>query len=197
MKGLFLKDMYTLKRYVLWYAVYCAAFVLMAVLMKNTAFVTGLALLLPLSAASATILCDRRDNWTEYALACGLSPLAVAAEKFLLALCFAAPPVILWFPAYFLTFPAEVDLASFSVTLAVAFLAAALTIPLSYKLDVERGRLVLGIIALVLLILCVALMTAFGNYLPSHPALLVIPPLFCAAACVPAMFITRNIIRSV
>ena len=96
MRGCFVKDLYTLLKYLPFYALYCLAFVLIAVFTKNTAFVTGLAVLLPVSVISAVVTADKKDGFTEYAFACGLSPLAVAAEKLILALGFAAFAVALW-----------------------------------------------------------------------------------------------------
>ena len=196
MSGLFLKDLYTLKKYALWYAVYCVVFTLLAIVLENTAFVSGLAMLLPMSVTAAVVTCDRKDNWVEYSLACGVSPLTAAAEKMLLALAFAALGIALWPLAYFVTFPETTDLSGFTLTVALALAATAFSVPMSYKLGPERARLVMGIAALVLLIACVSLMTLFGNDLPAHPALLIAPPVVCAAACVPSLFITGNIIKN-
>lgn len=196
MSGLFLKDLYTLKKYALWYAIYCVVFTLFAIVLKNTAFISGLAMFMPMSVTAAVVSCDRKDNWVEYSLACGVSPLTAAAEKMLLAICFAAVYTALWPLAYFVTFPQTVDLSGLTLTAALAFAATAFSVPMSYKLGPERARLVMGIAALVLLIACVSLMTLFGNDLPAHPALLIAPPVVCAAACVPSLFITKSIIKN-
>ena len=177
-------------------ALYCAVFVLLPIFTDNTAFVTGLSVLLPVSAVSAAVSADKKDDWTRYALACGLSPETAAAEKFLLALCVAAVSVALWPLAYFLRFPEAVDLSGLSVTVSLALASAALAVPLSYKLGTERGRLVLGVIMLALLASCVALLTAFGGSLSTaHPLLLALPPAACAAACVGSFFGTARLIR--
>lgn len=196
MRGCFVKDLYTLLKYLPFYALYCLAFVLIAVFTKNTAFVTGLAVLLPVSVISAVVTADKKDGFTEYAFACGLSPLAVAAEKLILALGFAAFAVALWPLAYFLAFPSGTELYGLSVTAAVALASVAVSLPLSYKLGAERGRLVLGIVMLALIAACVALMTAFGDAMPgASPLLLISLPVVTAAACVGSLAATAKAVR--
>lgn len=197
MKGLLIKDLYTLKRYALYYAIYCAAFTLLAVFLDNPAFVTGLAMLLPLSATAAVVTCDRKDDWTAYSLACGLSPSVIAAEKYIVSLAFSAVSVALWPLAYFLSAPPAVELSGLAMTAALSLAVVALSVPLAYKFGAERGRLLLGIIALALLAAAVALMTAFGDGIAAAPAyLLALPPAGCAAACVGSFFVTRAVIRN-
>lgn len=196
MKGLLIKDMYTLRHYALWYLIYCLVFMLLAVLLENPAFVTGLAVLLPLSALSATVTADRKDNWTEYALACGQSPFAIAAEKLIIALTLSLITTALWALSYFLAFRTFDDPAELCITAALSFATVALSLPLSYKLGVERCRLVLGIIMLVLMVACVALLTAAGNGLSdASPLLFSALTVISVATCVPSLFITASVIR--
>ena len=75
MSGLFLKDLYTLKKYAIWYVSVTAIFVAVAFFTGNNSFILGLAVLIPLSVLTATISTDKKDEWTEYALACGISPV--------------------------------------------------------------------------------------------------------------------------
>ncbi len=196
MKGLLIKDMYTLRHYALWYLIYCLVFMLLAVLLENPAFITGLAVFLPLSAVSATVTADRKDNWTEYALACGQSPLTIAAQKMIVATALSLITTALWALSYFIVFRSFDNPAELCLTAALSFVTVALALPLSYKLGVERSRLILGIIMLVLLIACVALFTAVGDGLSDvHPLLFSVLTAAGAASCVPSLFITASVIR--
>ena len=196
MKGLFIKDLMTLGKYIVWYAVYCAAFTLIALISKNTAFIAGLAVLLPVSVCSATISADKKENWTEYSLACGMSPAAITAEKYLLTLIAAAVATALWPVAYFPVSGGDADLSGLAVTAALALVSGALALPLAYKFGAERGRLVLGIAMCALLVACVALLSAFGDRLQSAPPpLLAALPSAGAAAYVCSFFVAKEIIK--
>ena len=161
MKGLLIKDMYTLRHYALWYLIYCLVFMLLAVLLENPAFVTGL-----------------------------------AVEKLIIALTLSLITTALWALSYFLAFRTFDDPAELCITAALSFATVALSLPLSYKLGVERCRLVLGIIMLVLMVACVALLTAAGNGLSdASPLLFSALTVISVATCVPSLFITASVIR--
>ena len=86
MKGLFLKDFYNLRQLLLWYGVMMALFIAAAVISKNLSFMMGFGVFITISTASSSMAYDEKDNWYKFARACGLSPLAIAAEKYLLTL---------------------------------------------------------------------------------------------------------------
>ena len=90
MKGLFLKDFYNLRQLLLWYGVMMALFIAAAVISKNLSFMMGFGVFITISTASSSMAYDEKDNWYKFARACGLSPLAIAAEKYLLTLALGA-----------------------------------------------------------------------------------------------------------
>lgn len=196
MSGLFFKDMCTLKKYALWYIAVIAVFAAVALLTYNNAFVLGTAVLVPVSVLTATISTDKKDDWTEYALACGIRPLSVAAEKALFAFMTFPVPVLIsalvcacgaggfdvstWLT--YLSFSADAVLASIAVSL-----------PVSYGFGTEKARLITGI-AIAAALCGVIAGLSFLDTADVNLLILIAPPVLLLCIAVASVFLTSSVI---
>ena len=138
MKGLFLKDFYNLRQLLLWYGVMMALFIAAAVISKNLSFMMGFGVFITISTASSSMAYDEKDNWYKFARACGLSPLAIAAEKYLLTLALGALSFALL--AVCQAVIGEIDWMLNAGFFAINLMIGAVVFPVLFKFGVNRGR---------------------------------------------------------
>lgn len=198
MSGLFLKDLYTLKKYALWYVSVSAIFIAVAFFTGNNSFILGLAVLIPLSVLTATISADKKDDWTEYALACGLSPISVAAEKALFAACTFLLPALASAGVCAINeggFDAATYLASLSFSADAVLVAISVSLPVSYRFGTEKARLITGIAIAAALCGTIAGLS-FIDPADMTALLLILPPLLFLCAAVLAVILTSSIVKT-
>ena len=161
MKGLFLKDFYNLRQLLLWYGVMMALFIAAAVISKNLSFMMGFGVFITISTASSSMAYDEKDNWYKFARACGLSPLAIAAEKYLLTLALGALSFALL--AVCQAVIGEIDWMLNAGFFAINLMIGAVVFPVLFKFGVEKGRLALIAALVAAIALSVLLMSVSGS----------------------------------
>ena len=161
MKGLFLKDFYNLRQLLLWYGVMMALFIAAAVISKNLSFMMGFGVFITISTAASSMAYDEKDNWYKFARACGLSPLAIAAEKYLLTLALGALSFALL--AVCQAVIGEIDWMLNAGFFAINLMIGAVVFPVLFKFGVEKGRLALIAALVAAIALSVLLMSVSGS----------------------------------
>ena len=190
MKGLFLKDFYNLRQLLLWYGVMMALFIAAAVISKNLSFMMGFGVFITISTASSSMAYDEKDNWYKFARACGLSPLAIAAEKYLLTLALGALSFALL--AVCQAVIGEIDWMLNAGFFAINLMIGAVVFPVLFKFGVEKGRLA-RIAALVAAIaLSVLLMSVSGSI--TTPLALALFTAACLALFALSMWLSAKIL---
>ena len=190
MKGLFLKDFYNLRQLLLWYGVMMALFVAAAVISKNLSFMMGFGVFITISTASSSMAYDEKDNWYKFARACGLSPLAIAAEKYLLTLALGALSFALL--AVCQAVIGEIDWMLNAGFFAINLMIGAVVFPVLFKFGVEKGRLALIAALVAAIALSVLLMSVSGNI--TTPLALALFTAACLALFALSMWLSAKIL---
>lgn len=190
MKGLFLKDFYNLRQLLLWYGVMMALFIAAAVISKNLSFMMGFGVFITISTASSSMAYDEKDNWYKFARACGLSPLAIAAEKYLLTLALGALSFALL--AVCQAVIGEIDWMLNAGFFAINLMIGAVVFPVLFKFGVEKGRLALIAALVAAIALSVLLMSVSGSI--TTPLALVLFTAACLALFALSMWLSAKIL---
>lgn len=190
MKGLFLKDFYNLRQLLLWYGVMMALFIAAAVISKNLSFMMGFGVFITISTASSSMSYDEKDNWYKFARACGLSPLAIAAEKYLLTLALGALSFALL--AVCQAVIGEIDWMLNAGFFAINLMIGAVVFPVLFKFGVEKGRLALIAALVAAIALSVLLMSVSGSI--TTPLALALFTAACLALFALSMWLSAKIL---
>lgn len=190
MKGLFLKDFYNLRQLLLWYGVMMALFIAAAVISKNLSFMMGFGVFITISTASSSMAYDEKDNWYKFARACGLSPLAIAAEKYLLTLALGALSFALL--AVCQAVIGEIDWMLNAGFFAINLMIGAVVFPVLFKFGVEKGRLALIVALVAAIALSVLLMSVSGSI--TTPLALALFTAACLALFALSMWLSAKIL---
>ena len=190
MKGLFLKDFYNLRQLLLWYGVMMALFIAAAVISKNLSFMMGFGVFITISTASSSMAYDEKDNWYKFARACGLSPLAIAAEKYLLTLALGALSFALL--AVCQAVIGEIDWMLNAGFCAINLMIGAVVFPVLFKFGVEKGRLALIAALVAAIALSVLLMSVSGSI--TTPLALALFTAACLALFALSMWLSAKIL---
>ena len=190
MKGLFLKDFYNLRQLLLWYGVMMALFIAAAVISKNLSFMMGFGVSITISTASSSMAYDEKDNWYKFARACGLSPLAIAAEKYLLTLALGALSFALL--AVCQAVIGEIDWMLNAGFFAINLMIGAVVFPVLFKFGVEKGRLALIAALVAAIALSVLLMSVSGSI--TTPLALALFTAACLALFALSMWLSAKIL---
>ena len=190
MKGLFLKDFYNLRQLLLWYGVMMALFIAAAVISKNLSFMMGFGVFITISTASSSMAYDEKDNWYKFARACGLSPLAIAAEKYLLTLALGALSFALL--AVCQAGIGEIDWMLNAGFFAINLMIGAVVFPVLFKFGVEKGRLALIAALVAAIALSVLLMSVSGSI--TTPLALALFTAACLALFALSMWLSAKIL---
>ncbi len=190
MKGLFLKDFYNLRQLLLWYGVMMALFIAAAVISKNLSFMMGFGVFITISTASSSMAYDEKDNWYKFARACGLSPLAIAAEKYLLTLALGALSFALL--AVCQAVIGEIDWMLNAGFFAINLMIGAVVFPVLFKFGVEKGRLALIAALVAAIALSVLLMSVSGSI--TTPLALALFTAACLALFALSMWLSAKIL---
>lgn len=190
MKGLFLKDFYNLRQLLLWYGVMMALFIAAAVISKNLSFMMGFGVFITISTASSSMAYDEKDNWYKFARACGLSSLAIAAEKYLLTLALGALSFALL--AVCQAVIGEIDWMLNAGFFAINLMIGAVVFPVLFKFGVEKGRLALIAALVAAIALSVLLMSVSGSI--TTPLALALFTAACLALFALSMWLSAKIL---
>lgn len=193
MKGLLLKDFYSLRQQLIYYLIFTAASVVLTFTWQNVSVLMGISVFLTISIPTSAMAYDERDRWTKYARACGLKPREIVAEKYLLMLLSAAT-VFVPLTVYEI-FAAEKEWLTVAVFMSLALITAAALLPLMFKYGVEKGRVALMVAFVAILAVSIGVIALAENN-PSADLttlLCVAVPLAAVAAVVASVIISVKI----
>lgn len=196
MKGLLLKDLFSVRHYALWYAVVTVACFIVSVFTENVSFMFGLQLFITMSSSMVTISADEKDSWTKYALSCGLTARTIVASKYIIAI--AAALVTCGFSiaaSALISTEMSANILPLFVFTSVTMFAVAIVIPLAYRFGTEKSRLVFTVCVLLCMVAAIAIgslldIGAFSAPLPVYVAL----PITWVAALVLSWTVSEKIV---
>lgn len=170
MKGLLLKDLYTLGNYKRIYIIMLAVAIGGNIILKGS---NGFYVVFPIIYCALTVISifsyDETARWDRYALALPVTPFKIVLSRYITALLILLASLLLCIPlgiASASLFGASdaipTLLASGCVAAAFTFLALSVTFPACYKFGAEKGRYIMAFTLLALFLVFV-LVIRFGG----------------------------------
>ena len=155
MKGLLIKDLYNLRKYSRTLLMVLIFYLVFGVVTSNITFVTGMVIILCAMLPINVMSFDERSKWERYALSMPTGRKMLVLEKYLLSLGFVIVGALISLVASVIT-----SLASPGVNLqeqifaivgvmGIGLLYVAITLFFSFKLGVERCRMIYPLIFLI------------------------------------------------
>lgn len=145
MKGLLLKDLYVMKKYMRSFLLIVMGFSAISVFSENAQFFVIYGMLMTAVTGVSLISYDERFHWDVYSSTMPLSRAQAVTEKYLLNFIF----VLLWLPVTLLiqrlgrfTGGFEEPMFLISVALSMGLISPAILYPIIFALGSEKGRLV-------------------------------------------------------
>lgn len=175
MKGLLLKDIYTLKATLRIYAVMTVVYRVIGVVFDNMSFLYTVFVLATTVVPMSAVAYDERCTWCRYSSILPVSRAQLAISKYILGLVCMGFCILSAFSAFF--FSENMIFAEFLATSVstscVAIIYMSLAIPVVYKLGAEKSRVAIFVILIVPALLIFGgayLVTKFNFKIP--PAIL-------------------------
>lgn len=145
MKGLLLKDLNTLKGYGKQYAMIFGLMTVWAVAMKSVSFLSMYSILLGGMLVLSTLSLDEAVNFSRWALTTPVGVRGLIGAKYILLMCAVGVGTAIGFVLNvalggFLGGVQWESLESFPIVAALFFIVYSVTLPLSFKMGVEKSR---------------------------------------------------------
>lgn len=151
MKGLLLKDVYTLKATLRIYAIMTVIYRVIGIVFDNMSFLYIVYVLASTVVPMSAVAYDERCAWGRYSASLPVNRTQLAISKYLLGLICLGFCVLSSVAAFFFSDNMVFDefLASAVSTTCVAIIYMSLVMPVVYKLGAEKSRVVIFVILLV------------------------------------------------
>ena len=157
MLGIFVKDLYTVRKQAVWYAAVVVVFAALSVLIKQVAYAAAIGILVPVSMPLTAIAYEEREGSQKFVVASGIPRAAIVGEKYLLGLLFWLWSAAAYTTAYFIL-GAEGGAVEFVLPLCLPLVVLSAVLPLVAKFGVEKARAYMIAVIVVFMALYVALM---------------------------------------
>ena len=154
MKGLLLKDLYNVRKQILWYLAMIVIFCAVSVFVRNSAFGATIGILVTVSVLLTAFASEEKDGWNRFVAASGAGKWAIVGEKYLLGLIFAVLSIAAYLAAFILIRD-YCDWLDFVLPVCMQFLMFAVTLPLVIKFGTERGRvyMIVAMVAMIVILI--------------------------------------------
>ena len=139
MLGIFVKDLYTVRKQAVWYAAVVVVFAALSVLIKQVAYAAAIGILVPVSMPLTAIAYEEREGSQKFVVASGIPRAAIVGEKYLLGLLFWLWSAAAYTTAYFIL-GAEGGAVEFVLPLCLPLVVLSAVLPLAAKFGVEKAR---------------------------------------------------------
>lgn len=152
MKGLILKDLLNLKRNAKFFCLFIILYLGIAIISNNSNFFTGVIIILAAMLPITSLAYDEKAGFSKFALTMPVSKAAIVLSKYLLSLIFFGLAIVFSFICNMLigdlTF--YQNLASIALISCISIFSISLSLPLTFKFGIEKGRLMIfGILMLI------------------------------------------------
>ena len=189
MLGLLIKDLFNTRKQAVWYVAMIILFSVLSVVMQNVAFCATLGILVTVSMPLTAVAYEEKAGWQKCIVAGGMSLKVIVAEKYLLGLSFALLSSVAY-SVVFSVIGAEGGAAEFISPICMQFIALAVVLPIIFKFGVEKGRVYMIVLILILMVALIALMPFIGDALAGNQAVFI----SCAVCATVIMFVASFII---
>lgn len=147
MKGLLMKELYTAKKFYLWFFIIVAAFLVIPILGEENMFFLVYPMIFATIIPVSLIAYDERDKWEAYSGTLPYTRGQLVSAKYLVGLCLGAVAFLMSTAAILVRmqiqgqFSLEKLAAVGTALLVMGCLFSALVLPLVFKYGVEKGRI--------------------------------------------------------
>ncbi len=152
MKGLLRKDLYNIRKQLLWYLSMLVVFFILAVALDNLSFSVSISILISTSVPVTAIAYEEKENWQKFAVAGGLSAKEISGEKYLLGLICCAVSSAVFGAAFLIVGRGQnLNFSDFLIPVCMQILVLSANLPIVFRYGVEKGRvIIIGVIVAVL-----------------------------------------------
>ncbi len=152
MKGLLRKDLYNIRKQLLWYLSMLVVFFILAVALDNLSFSVSISILISTSVPVTAIAYEEKENWQKFAVAGGLSAKEISGEKYLLGLICCTISSAVFGAAFLIVGRGQnLNFSDFLIPICMQILVLSANLPIVFRYGVEKGRvIIIGLIVAVL-----------------------------------------------
>lgn len=146
MKGLLYKSWLNVKPVATYYIIFVVVFFLVSLLNGDPLYFAAICVMIGVAVPLASMTSDDKDGWEKFAVAAGISRARFALGRYLFALLCQLPG---WLLSGLLVLLCEDKLAALATVLfycGAGLFAAALLLPLVFRLGVEKSRVLLVLV---------------------------------------------------
>ena len=191
MLGLLIKDFYNIRKQALWYAAMIVLFCVISVFLHNVAFAATIGILVTISMPLTAIAYEEKDGWQKFVVASGLRTGTIVLEKYLLGILFALVSTAGYSAAFAIAGAETNQLMEFIAPVCMQFIALAVVLPIIFRFGVEKGRVYMIVLVVVLMAALIGLMPLFGDIMEDGGQLVFT---VCIAAATVVLFVASYII---
>lgn len=152
MKGLILKDLLNFKKSSKFFCLFIILYLGIAIISNNSSFFTGIIIILAAMLPITSLAYDEKSGFSKFALTMPVSKASIVFSKYLLSLIFLCFAIVLSFICNMLignlTF--YQNLASIALISCISFFSISLSLPLTFKFGIEKGKIItFGVLMLI------------------------------------------------
>ena len=170
MTGLLIKDVYNLRKQIIWYLGLLPVFFVLSLFTDNVSFVAAVCLLVPVTVTMSAVSYEEKESWQKFVVASGTDVRTIVLEKYLLGLAFGAVCAAV----YLIAFAIKGEMWSrFVLPIAISVVVLSVVLPLIFRFGVEKGKPVIILVVLATLGIWIALLLILEKELGVSEALVI------------------------
>lgn len=165
MIGLLIKDIYNIRKQVLWYLATIIIFAFLSIVLKNGGFIASIGMVTAVNVPLTAIAYEEREGWQKFIVASGTKISHIVIEKYIMGLVFSFISTIALLIFFLMTEVAINSWLEFTISVCMQLLTLSIAMPITFKFGVEKSRSYLMVAVFAIMVIFVALMTLFGKVL--------------------------------
>lgn len=152
MLGLLIKDLYTVRKLVLWYLAMIVVCFTVSVYLKNISFILAIGIASETSMVMTTFAYEERDSWSKFVTASGLNSKTIVLEKYILGVAMVIFVNVIGVIAFALVKTQEDSWSEVIIPFLFQLIVISCCIPAIFKYGVEKSRIILIVIIAIAMI---------------------------------------------
>lgn len=173
MIGLLIKDIYNLRKQLIWYLCMTILFFALSLALKNLAFCAALSALIAVSVPVSAIAYEEKENWQKFIAASGTDIKIIVLEKYLLGMIFALGCATVYLVAFLIGSGAGLKWSEYAIPVAMSAVVLSVVLPLVFKYGVEKGKVTVIVIVAALMVVWVGILTLLDRFAVNSDALVI------------------------
>ena len=162
---LLIKNIYNIRKQVLWYLATIIIFAFLSIVLKNGGFIASIGMVTAVNVPLTAIAYEEREGWQKFIVASGTKISHIVIEKYIMGLVFSFISTIALLIFFLMTEVAINSWLEFTISVCMQLLTLSIAMPITFKFGVEKSRSYLMVAVFAIMVIFVALMTLFGKVL--------------------------------